>query len=104
MVKRSSGPISRGPEGDRVPVKVGVVQNNQMGEALRVGVFEAGAGVVGDVVGEREMRIKSNTKIADRGIRGESSGRHGRPEGGARGSICSPLDFAHILPSMAWHG
>jgi len=27
------------------------------------------------VVGEREMRIKSNTKIADRGIRGESSGR-----------------------------
>ena len=33
-------------------------------------VHEAGAG---DVVGERE--IKSNTKIADRGIRGESSGR-----------------------------
>ena len=33
---------------------------------------EAGAGEVGDVVGEREMRIKSNTKIADRGIRGES--------------------------------
>ena len=32
---------------------------------------EAGAGEVG----EREMRIKSNTKIADRGIRGESSGR-----------------------------
>ena len=30
---------------------------------------------VGDVVGEREMRIKSNTKIADRSIRDESSGR-----------------------------
>ena len=27
-------------------------------------VREAGAGEVGDVVGEREMRIKSNTKIA----------------------------------------
>ena len=35
-------------------------------------VHEAGAGEVGDVVGEREMRIKNNTKIADRGIRGES--------------------------------
>ena len=33
------------------------------------------AGAVGYVVGEREMRIKNNTKIADRGIRGESSGR-----------------------------
>src|SRR6218665_3330044 len=29
------------------------------------------------------------------------TGHHGRPQGGARGSICSPLDFAHILPSMA---
>ena len=38
-------------------------------------VHEAGAGEVGDVVGEREMRIKSNTKIAERRIRGESSGR-----------------------------
>ena len=38
-------------------------------------VHEAGGGEVGDVVGEREMRIKSNTKIADRGNRGESSGR-----------------------------
>ena len=39
-------------------------------------VHEAGAGEVGDVVGEREMRIKSNIKIADcRGIRGESSRR-----------------------------
>ena len=38
-------------------------------------VHEAGAGEVGDVIGEREMRIKSNTKIADWGIRGESSGR-----------------------------
>jgi len=38
-------------------------------------VHEAGAGEVGDVVGKREMRIKSNTKIADReGIRGESNG------------------------------
>ena len=36
-------------------------------------VHEAGA--VGDVVGEREMRIKGNTYIEDRGIRGESSGR-----------------------------
>ena len=31
-------------------------------------VHEAGAGEVGDVVGEREMRIESNTKITDRGI------------------------------------
>ena len=38
-------------------------------------VHEAGAGEVGDVVGEREMRIESNTKITDRGIRGERSGR-----------------------------
>ena len=38
-------------------------------------MHEAGEGEVGDVVGEREMRIKSNTKIADRGIRGERSGR-----------------------------
>ena len=28
-------------------------------------VHEAGAGEVGDVDGERELRIKSNTKIAD---------------------------------------
>ena len=34
-----------------------------------------GAGEAGDMVGEREMTIKSNTKIADRGIRSESSGR-----------------------------
>jgi len=36
VVKRSSGPISREPEGDRVAVKVGVVQmdrvNDQMGQ------------------------------------------------------------------------
>jgi len=35
MVKRSSGPISRGPEGDRVAVKVGVQMgrvNAQMGD------------------------------------------------------------------------
>ena len=38
-------------------------------------VHEAEAEEVGDVVGEREMRIKSNTDIADRGIRGEGSGR-----------------------------
>ena len=38
-------------------------------------VHEAGAGEVGDVVGERDMRIKSNSKIPNRGIRGESSGR-----------------------------
>ena len=38
-------------------------------------MHEAGAGEVGEVVGEREMRIKSNTKIADRGIIGESSRR-----------------------------
>ena len=38
-------------------------------------MHEAGAGEIGDVVGEREMRIKSNTMIADRGIRCESSGR-----------------------------
>src|SRR6218665_4183999 len=29
-------------------------------------VHEAGAGEVGDVVGEKEAKIKSNTKIADR--------------------------------------
>ena len=38
-VKRSSGPISRIPEGDRVAVKVGVVQmekvNDQMGQGLK---------------------------------------------------------------------
>ena len=28
-------------------------------------VHETGAGEIGDVVGEREMRIKSNTKIAE---------------------------------------
>ena len=38
-------------------------------------MHEAGAGEVGDVAGEREVRIKNNTKIADRGIRCESSGR-----------------------------
>jgi len=37
-------------------------------------VHETGPGEVGDVVGEREMRIKSKTRIASRGIRGESSG------------------------------
>ena len=38
-------------------------------------VHKAGTGEVGDVVGEREMGIESNTKITDRGIRGERSGR-----------------------------
>ena len=38
-------------------------------------VHEVGAGEIGDVVGEREMRIESNTTISDRGIRGERSGR-----------------------------
>ena len=38
-------------------------------------VHEAGEGEVGDMAGEREMRIKSNTKIANRGIRGENRGR-----------------------------
>ena len=38
-------------------------------------VHEAGAEEVGEVVGEREMRIKSNTRIAYRNIRGENSGR-----------------------------
>ena len=38
-------------------------------------VHEAGAGEVEYVVGERELRIKSNTKIANRSIRGESSER-----------------------------
>ena len=37
-------------------------------------VHEAGAGEVGDV-GEGEMRIENSTKITDRGIRGERSGR-----------------------------
>ena len=36
---------------------------------------EAGARGVGDMAGEREVRIKSNTKITNRGIRCESSGR-----------------------------
>ena len=35
-------------------------------------VHEAGAGEVGDVVGERDMRIETNTKITDRGIRASS--------------------------------
>ena len=38
-------------------------------------VHESGAGEARDVVGEREMRIKSNTKTADTGIIGKSSGR-----------------------------
>jgi len=38
-------------------------------------VHEAKAGEVGDVVEDREMRIKSNTKIADRSITCENSGR-----------------------------
>ena len=38
-------------------------------------VNEAGEEEAGDVVGEREMRIKNNTTIADRGIRGESCGK-----------------------------
>ena len=38
-------------------------------------MHEAGAEEVGDVVGEREMRIESNTKFTDRDIRGERSGR-----------------------------
>ena len=37
-------------------------------------VHEAAAGEVGDVVREGVMGIKSNTKIVDRGIRGECSG------------------------------
>ena len=41
-------------------------------------VHKAGAGEVGSVVGEREMRIKSKTKIANRSIRDESSGRRVR--------------------------
>ena len=40
VVKRSSGPISRGPGGDRVDVKIGVVQmeklNDQMGQGTSV--------------------------------------------------------------------
>jgi len=40
VVKRSSGPISRGLGGDRVAVKMGVVQmrrvNDQMGQGRRV--------------------------------------------------------------------
>ena len=35
-------------------------------------MHKAGGEEVGDVVGERGMRIKSNSKIADSGIRGES--------------------------------
>ena len=34
-------------------------------------VHEAGAREVGDVIREGEMCIKSNTKIADRGVGGE---------------------------------
>jgi len=40
VVKGSSGPISRGPGGDRVTVKVGVIQmgrvNDQMGQGRSV--------------------------------------------------------------------
>jgi len=40
VVKRNSDPISRIPGGDRIPVKVGVVQvekvNDQMGQGKRV--------------------------------------------------------------------
>ena len=34
-------------------------------------IHEAGTREVGDVIREGEMWIKSNTKIADRGVRGE---------------------------------
>ena len=44
-------------------------------EAEITDVHEAGAGKVGDVVVEREMRFKSNTKMENRGFRGESSER-----------------------------
>jgi len=54
-------------------------------------VHEAGAGDVGDVVGERETRIKSNTKIADRDIRGESIGR--KAIGQVYGSVRDFLDL-----------
>ena len=47
----------------------------RMRRRSRPDVHEAGAGEVADVVGEREMRIESKTKITDRGIRGERSGR-----------------------------
>src|SRR6218665_464671 len=32
-------------------------------------VHETGAGAVGDAVGERDIRVKSNTKIANMGMR-----------------------------------
>ena len=38
-------------------------------------VHKTEAREVRDVVGERKKRIKSNTKIADKSIRDESSGR-----------------------------
>ena len=45
-------------------------------DALEVtNVHEAGAGAVRYVVTEIEMGIKSNTKIANRGLRDESRGR-----------------------------
>jgi len=38
-VKRSSGPISRGPEGDRVAVKVGVVQMGRVNLSITTSFF-----------------------------------------------------------------
>jgi len=38
-------------------------------------VHDAGAREVGDVVGETEMRVKYKTKIMNRSIRDENSGR-----------------------------
>jgi len=38
-------------------------------------VHKAGAREVGDVVREKETRIKSNVKVANRGIRHKSRGR-----------------------------
>ena len=50
MVKRSSGPISRGPGGDRVAVKVAVVQMGRVNDQM--GVF-------------KEMRFQFRPGVAD---------------------------------------
>ena len=55
MVKRSSGPISRGPGGDRVAVKVGVVQMGRVNDKRRSGGIIHDTGVETEI--EKDMTI-----------------------------------------------
>ena len=56
---------------------VEAVLKSSMGRMV-TDVHKAGAGEVGDAVGERETRIERNTKIVNRGIRSFRGGISGR--------------------------